>query len=182
VGTKPLGERVRGGETDRDRVWSARQSGVQGVIDEAIFLFRTDRLLRFVVLWSCGIMLFLAGLAIGKIAFSTTTLQTNPADGAVVITEAQADDYQQTLLELEQVKSDLAISQGTAAFHETQAAKLAEEVSQLHSELSRAQLERNLTVNVYEECVERSHPRECIENAEPELDGFLAELYSEDHG
>lgn len=152
------------------------------VVDEAIHLFRTDRLLRFVVFWAGGIMLFLAGMAIGKFAFSTTTVEARPGFADVVITRAEAEEYRQTAIELERTEGELAISQGAAAFHESQAATLADEVELLHGQLSRAQLERNLTVSIYEECVERAYPRECIKNAEPELDGFLAELYSEDQG
>jgi hypothetical protein len=181
MGTKQLEERIMAGRADQDRVRSGfgRQSGIAGVVDEAIFLFRTDRLLRVAAIAFCGLMLFLVGLVAGRLAFSTTTVESAPGGDTVIITRTQADEYQQMGMALEQAESELAVSQGTAAFHETQATTLADEVSRLHSQLSQAQLERDLIVSVYEECAERLYPRECIKNAQPELDGFLAELYSD---
>jgi hypothetical protein len=181
MGTKPLADRVVAGRADQDRVRSGfgRQPGVAGLVDEAIFLVRTDRVLRVAMISFCGLVLFLVGLVAGRLAFSSTTVESAPRDDTVVITRAQADEFQQMGMELEQAESELAVSQGTAAFHETQAATLADEVSRLHSRLSQALLERDLIVSVYEECAERLYPRECIKNAQPELDGFLAELYSD---
>lgn len=183
MGTTPLWERVSGRpEEDRIRAGIAGRFGMKGIVDEAVYLFRTDRRLRFVVFWSCGIMLFLLGLAVGKLAFSTTTMETSPGARTVTITRTQADEYQQLAIELEEAESRLAVSEGAAAFHEAQAATLSDEVSRLHGELSRTKLERNLIVSVYGECVERAYPRQCIENVEPELDEFLAQLYSQDPG
>lgn len=185
MGTKPLGERIGAERIGVDHAASVRsairrETTLAGFLDETSFLLRADGWLKFVLVSGLGLMMLLIGVFVGRIAFGTTVIETAPSDNSVVISRSLADEYQHLAMDLEQAEGDLAVSNGVAAFHEAQAGLLAEEVSRLNSRLSLAQLERDLIVNIYEECVERLYPLECISNAEPELDGFLAELYAED--
>lgn len=185
MGTKPLGERIGDGRLGVDSGESVRsalrrETTVAGFVDEALFLLRADGWLKAVLMAGLGLMLLLVGVFVGRAAFGTTVVEATPGSSSVVITRSLADEYQHLAMDLEQAEGDLSVSEGIAAFHEAQATLLAEEVSRLSNRLSRTQLERDLIVSIYEECVERLYPLECINNAQPELDGFLAELYSQD--
>ena len=182
--TKPLGERIgsdrlAGSDTGALRSAFNGDSSARGLFAEAVFLFRTVRSFTIVVVSGIAFVVFIFGIIVGRAAFSTTVVEVVPNDGEVIITSAQADEYQQLAMKLEQAQNEVTVTEGEADFHQAQVATLADEVSRLQSRLGEAQLELNLIVSIYEECVDRLYPLECINDARPEAESFLAELYAD---
>ncbi len=175
LGSDRLGDKNMGSV----RLVSQRESTLRGLIEEARFLLRTDRSFRIVVVLGIVLTVFLFGLIVGKAVSAAPVEEAAPSLGGVVITRAQAEEYQHLAMALEQAENDVAVSEGETDFHRAQAAVLADEVTRLQSMLGEAQLELHLIVSIYEECVERLYPMDCIRDARPEADAFLAELYKD---
>lgn len=121
-------------------------------------------------------LIFLLGFAVGG---GLSESATTPADGGLFITTDQASQYQQQAGELESMQDQLDVAQGETAFYRSQLSFLEEDTANLRSALNEARLKMSIIVGIYEECVDRLYPLECIGAAKPEAEGFLAELYDE---
>lgn len=121
-------------------------------------------------------VVFLLGFAVGG-GFSESA--TAPANGGLFITTDQAALYQQQTGELTGLQDQLDVAQGETAFYRSQLTFLEEDAANLRSALNEARLEMSIIVGIYEECVDRLYPLQCIEAARPEAESFLAELYDE---
>jgi hypothetical protein len=120
------------------------------------------------------IVVFVFGFALGG-GFSPSA--TAPANGGLYITTDQAARYDQQTAELDDLRSQLDVAQGETAFYHSQLTFLQEDEASLRSALNEARLEMTIIVGIYEECVDRLYPLECIESARPEAEAFLADLY-----
>jgi hypothetical protein len=120
-----------------------------------------------------GVIFFL-GFAVGG---GLSGSETMPVDGGLFITTDQALQYQQQAGELEGLQGELDMAQGETAFYRSQLSFLEDDTANLRSALNEARLKMSIIVGVYEECVDRLYPLECIEAAKPQAESFLAELY-----
>ena len=58
-------------------------------------------------------------------------------------------------------------------------ATLSADTETLRRTSNETQVELGIIVTMYEECLDRLYPVECIDNARPAAEAFLAELYAE---
>lgn len=174
----PLRERVganRLEELDTDSVRSVfRHDSAMARMMEARSL-QAQIMLLAAALAMFGVV-FLLGFAVGG-GFSESA--TAPANGGLFITTDQAAQFEQRASEMEGLQDQLEVAEGEAAFYRSQLTFLEEDAAGLRSGLNEARLEMSIIVGVYEECVDRLYPRQCIEAARPEAEAFLAELYDE---
>jgi hypothetical protein len=54
---------------------------------------------------------------------------------------------------------------------------LTDQSGRLQSSLNEARLETQIFIGIYEECLSQLYPAQCIAEARPSADAFLAELY-----
>ena len=177
----PLRERVGTehiDELDTDQVRSVFQSesSVGRFVESRFSKFSTGEIAAAGAILA---LMFVIGFVIGGALSTPEPAEAVPAEGGMFISEAQATEYQQLANKLEETENDVAIAQGESAFHQSQIDALAEDSARMRSAMNQARLEMSIIVSIYEACVERLYPLECIENARPEADAFLAELYAE---
>ena len=167
-------------EIDPDEVRSVfrTESAGKRFLDEAAFSIQNERPVQIGLALTLVILMFLTGLAVGG-RFTAEPADAVVTNGGMFISESQAAQYQQMTSDLREARSQISIMEGQAAFHRAQAETLAEDSASLRSSLDESRLELALIVTIYEGCVERLYPLECIESARPEADTFLAEFYAD---
>lgn len=178
-----LGERMganRIDEIDPEEVRSVfrTESAGERFLDEAVFLIQNERPLQIGLGLTLAILVLLIGFAVGG-GFTAAPADAVATSGGMFISESQAAQYQQMTSDLREARSQISIMEGQAAFHRTQVETFADDSANLRSSLDESRLELALIVTIYEECVERLYPLECIESARPEADTFLAEFYAD---
>lgn len=120
------------------------------------------------------VVVWVSGFAIGG-GFSAS--EANPAGDAFAA--EQTELIRQQSVELQDTRSRLAVAEGQSAFLRTQVTGLTEDGDRLQSSLNEAQLEMSIIIDIYEECLSRLYPAECIEAARPDAEAFLADFYAE---
>lgn len=121
-------------------------------------------------------LLVLIGFAIGG-GFSNDEAASTTA-GDYFITVEQADQLRQQATELQETKSQLAIVEGEAAYLRSEAAALSGDIESLQQSFNGVQVEMSIIVGIYEECMARLYPAECVAAARPRAEEFLAELFA----
>ena len=117
-------------------------------------------------------VVWLTGFAIGG-GFSSS--DANPA-GDVFIGE-QTELLRLQSIDLQETRTRLAVAEGEAAFLRTQVTALADDAERLQGSLNESELEMSIIIGIYEECLSRLYPAECIASARPVAESFLAEFY-----
>jgi hypothetical protein len=133
------------------------------------------RALAIALVAAAVIVVWFLGYAIGRSSPGETA---GNASQDVVIAE-QTDLLQQQSIDLQNTRSSLAVAEGEAAFLRSQVSALSGDAERLQGSLNQVRIEMSIIVGIYEECLDRLYPAECIEQARPAADSFLAELYAE---
>jgi hypothetical protein len=145
------------------------------------FRVRTQRNLQIVLIVVVALLVLVVGYAIGG-GFSSSS-EDAPAEptaaGDYFITAEQANVLRAQSIDLQEAQSRLAITEGEAAFLRSQNLSLSDHVETLQRSFNRVQVEMGIIVGIYEECMDRLYPAECVATARPQADAFLAELYAE---
>jgi len=137
---------------------------------------RSQRALLFGLIALAVFVLFLVGYAVGG-GFSSD--QAAPAaTGDYFITVEQASDLRQQAIDLQEARSQLSIVEGEAAYLRNQNDALSGDLETLQSSLNAAQVEMSIIVGIYEECMARLYPAECVAAARPRAESFLGELFA----
>ncbi len=139
---------------------------------------RTRRPLQIALIAAAVLVVLATGYAIGG-GFSANEAAVVTPSGDVFITTEQADLLRQQTIDLQEARSMLAIAEGEAAFLRSQMTMFSDEADALRRSFNEAQLELGIIVSIYEECLDRLYPAECVESARPAAEAFLAELYTE---
>lgn len=146
-----------------------------------VFRVRTQRNLQIVAISVVALIVLVVGYAIGG-GFSSSS-EAAPAEptatGDYFITSEQAGLLREQSIDLQEAQSQLAITEGEAAFLRSQNLSLSDDVETLQRSFNRIQVEMGIIIGVYEECMDRLYPAECVAAARPKADAFLAELYAE---
>lgn len=146
------------------------------------FRIRTQRNLQIVLVVVVALLVLVFGYAVGggfgSSSDSAAQAEPTPA-GDYFITAEQAAVLRQQTVDLQEARSQLTITEGEAAYLRAQNVSLADDVETLRTSLNRVQVEMSIIVGIYEECMDRLYPAECIAAARPRADAFLAELYAE---
>ncbi len=181
--TKRLEERL-----GTDRLEDTSTTSVQAIFRERSQLMRTietilghvrtRRPLQIALIAAAVLVVLATGYAIGG-GFSANEAAVVTPSGDVFITTEQADLLRQQTIDLQEARSMLAIAEGEAAFLRSQMTMFSDEADALRRSFNEAQLELGIIVSIYEECLDRLYPAECVESARPAAETFLAELYTE---
>jgi len=91
----------------------------------------------------------------------------------------QAELSSQQSADLQDTRSSLAVAEGEGAFLRSQVSALSEDAERLQAALNESRLEMSILIGIYEECLSRLYPAECIASARPAAEEFLAEFYAE---
>ena len=144
------------------------------------FRVRTQRNLQIVLIVVVALVVLVLGYAIGGgFASSSEQVPSEPTvAGDYFITAEQADLLRQQAIELQEARSQLAITSGEAAFLKSQNVAISDDVEELRRSLNQIQVEMGVIVGIYEECMDRLYPAECVAAARPQADAFLADLYA----
>jgi hypothetical protein len=134
----------------------------------------THRWMLLALLAAGVFVVWVTGFAIGG-GFSSS--DANPA-GDVFIAE-QVELLRLQSVDLQETRTRLAVAEGEAAFLRTQVTALSRDAERLQGSLNETELEMSIIVGVYEECLGRLYPAECIASARPAAESFLAEFYAE---
>jgi hypothetical protein len=127
------------------------------------------------VLAGFAVVAAMTGYLIGKAGAEPADLDPS---GGYFITEDQAQELREQATELSATKSQLAIAEGELAFLRTQVRSLTTDSQTLQTEADRMQVELGIMIGVYEECLRQPYPAECVEQALPDAETFLANLYT----
>lgn len=149
----------------KETPWSHR-------LGAAVEQVRSQRVLLLVVTLVCVGMLLLVGYALGG-GFDDPTAQT----GDQFITSEQAAEMRSREGELRDTAGRLAVAEGEAAFLRDEAEAAATEIDELQSALNAARVEMSVLVGIYEECMGRLYPADCIAEVRPRAEAFLTELF-----
>ncbi len=136
---------------------------------------RTDRLLLIARVATAAVVVGVMGYALGG-GFSPSETAAGITSGEVFAAE-QAEELRQQSIDLQETRGSLAVAEGEAAFLRSQVAALSEDTAWLQGSLNEARIEMTIIIGIYEECLDRLYPVECIELARPAAEAFLAELY-----
>ncbi len=177
--TKRLEERL-----GPDRLEDTSTTAVQAIFrDRSHFarivesISRSDRLLLIALVAIAVVVVWVMGYALGG-GFSPSETAAGITSGEVFVAE-QAEELRQQSIDLQETQSSLAVAEGEAAFLRSQVAALSDDAAWLQGSLNEARIEMTIIIGIYEECLERLYPAECIESARPAAEAFLAELYAE---
>jgi len=140
---------------------------------------RTRRPLQVALIAAAMLVVLVMGYAIGGGFSARETASDAPPSGDVFITTEQADLLHRQSIDLQETRSNLAIAEGEVAFLRSQMATLSADTETLRRTSNETQVELGIIVTMYEECLDRLYPVECIDNARPAAEAFLAELYAE---
>ncbi len=182
VDTKRLEERL-----GTDRLEDTSSASVQAIFRErspfaqvvelAHQRVRAQRPLQIALIAAAVLVVLAIGYVIGG-GFSSSEVAAETPPGEVFITSERADLLRQQSIDLREARSRLAIAEGEAAFLRSQLTVFADEADALRLSFNEAQLELGIIVTIYEDCLDRLYPAECVEAARPAADAFLAELYA----
>jgi hypothetical protein len=123
------------------------------------------------------LLLLIIGFALGG-GFTTSPEAATAATGDYFITVEQADELRAQATELQEAKSQLAIVEGEAAYLVSQTESLTGDLEALQSSFNATQVEMSIIVGIFEECMARLYPAECVAAARPRAEAFLAELFA----
>ena len=137
---------------------------------------RSDGLLLIALVAIAVVVVWVMGFAIGG-GFSSSETEAGITSGEV-FADAQAEQVRLQSLDLQETRTELAVADGEAAFFRSQVAAISEDVERLQGSLNEARIEMTIIIGIYEECLDRLYPVECIELARPAAEAFLAELYA----
>jgi len=138
---------------------------------------RSDGLLLIALVAIAVVVVWVMGYAIGG-GFSPSETEAG-ITSREVFGNAQAEQLRQQAIDLQETRTELAVADGEAAFFRSQVAAISEDVERLQGSLNEARIEMTIIIGIYEECLDRLYPVECIESARPAAEAFLAELYAE---
>ncbi len=140
-------------------------------------IYRSDGLLLLALVAIAVVVVWVMGFAIGG-GFSSSETEAGVTSGEVFV-NAQAEQARQQSIDLQETRTELAVADGEAAFLRSQVAAISEDVERLQGSLNEARIEMTIIIGIYEECLDRLYPVQCIESARPAAEAFLAELYAE---
>ena len=123
------------------------------------------------------LLLLIIGYGLGG-GFTADAASATAQSGELFITAEQADQLRSQATELQETKSRLAIVEGEAAYLRSENDSLTDDLEGLQSSFNSAQVEMSIIVGIYEECMARLYPAECVAAARPRAEAFLEELFA----